>query len=120
MDNRIEKIQELVKDEEFVKELVTKGTAEDAQIFFEEHGVEMTLDEVRSIGELLDKVAKGEISEETLKKAADGELTEEELEAVAGGDLFCICFGLFVLAWTVLAGVASVIKMKEKGDKASF
>ena len=114
MDNRIEKMKELMNDEAFVKEMLAKETPEDAQIFFEEHGVEFTLDEVRSLYALLEKVANGEISEETLKKAADGELTEEELEAVAGGDAFCICFGLFVLAWTVLASVASVMKMKEK------
>ena len=99
MDNRIEKMQELMKDEAFVKEMLAKETPEDAQIFFEEHGVEMTLDECRGLYELLDKAANGEISEETLKKAADGELTEEEMEAVAGGEavtVIGICLvGLF-------------------------
>ena len=53
---------------------------------------------------MFDKVANGEISEETLKKAADGELTEEELEAVAGGiitllvgwGIAMICIGALV------------------------
>ena len=99
MDNRIEKMKELMQDEAFVNELVTKETPEDAQLFFEEHGVEMTLDECRGLYELLDKVANGEISEETLKKAADGELTEEELEAVAGG------------CWITALGVIAIVAL---------
>ena len=102
MDNRIEKIQELVKDEKFVKELVTKETAEDAQIFFEEHGVEMTLDECSRIGQMMEKVRNGEIDKESLMKTADGELSEEELENVAGGELFCaIVCGVILVALCV-------------------
>ena len=98
MDNRIEKMKELMQDEAFVNELVTKETPEDAQLFFEEHGVEMSLDEIRSIGEMLNKAIAGEISEETLERAADGELTEEELEQVAGGIVTEIAFCTVMVA----------------------
>ena len=98
MDNRIEKIQELARDETFIKELITKVTPEDTQLFYEEHGVEMTLDECSLIGQMIEKVKNGEIDKESLMKAADGELTEEELENVAGGEL----------VMGIIAGVAFV------------
>ena len=102
MDNRIEKIQELVKDKEFVKELITKATPEEAQIYFEEHGVEMTLDECRRIGQMIEKVKNGEIDKESLMKTADGELSEEELENVAGGEVFCaVVCGVILVALCV-------------------
>ena len=81
----INKIRELMKDEAFVKELLSKEEPEDVQALFEEKGVELSLDEIKEIGATLDKVASGEMAAEDVEKMAGGELTEDELEEVAGG-----------------------------------
>ena len=43
------------------------------------------MDEIMSIGGILNKLASGEITQEQVQKAANGELSEEELKHVAGG-----------------------------------
>ena len=81
----IEKFQELMKDEAFVKELLEQESKEDAQIFLEKNGVELSMAEVEEIEKAFEKIASGELSQDMLEKAANGELSEEELEEVAGG-----------------------------------
>ena len=100
MDARIEKINELMQSEDFAKELLSKQEAEEVQALFEENGVEMSLDEIRTIGALLDKVVSGEITAEQIEKAANGELSEEELAEVAGG----VVITGTVLAVSIIAG----------------
>lgn len=97
--SNIDKINELFKDESIVKELLSKKEPEEAQLFLEEHGVMMSLDEIMQVGEGLKKIAKGEVSSETVSKIANGELGEDELENVAGG--------LVPLVIPIIAGVAS-------------
>ena len=84
-----EKIQEALSDETFAKELFNMEKPEDVQIALEKKGIELTLDEIRQIGEYMLKVQNGEISQEQVQRMADRELSEDELEEVAGG------FGLF-------------------------
>ena len=95
MDNRIEKIQELMKNASFIKKLLGMENPEDVQDLFEDNGVALTLDEVKQIGLMLDKVFSGEITAEQLEQAASGELSEDDLEQVAGG--------------VILAGIATMI-----------
>ena len=100
MDNRTEKMQELMKNEEFVKKLITIENPEDVQVYFEDNGLEMTLDEVKELGTMLGKVVKGEVTAEQLEKSADGELSEDELKNVAGGSL--VAAGITILVGTAL------------------
>ena len=60
--------------------------SESAQEWFSNHGVDISLDEVKKLGELFAKIANGEITEKQLRDAAgsDGELSENELSEVAG------------------------------------
>lgn len=98
MDNK-DKIQELFSNSSFVKELFEKNSAEEAQEFLVANGLELSLEEVEELGNMLQKLANGEIAEETLKRAANDELTEADLEAAAGG------FGAFAaIAICALAG----------------
>ena len=85
MATNVEKMKELFSDEKLVREVLTIEKAEDAQAWFSDHGVELTLDEVNELGVVLNKIASGEVTEEQLKRAADGEMSEEELTQVAGG-----------------------------------
>ena len=80
-------LEEKFKDENFVKELLSQKTAEDAKACFEKNGIEVSLDEVKEAGEMLHKIASGEINAEDVEKMSSGELSEEELEEVAGGSL---------------------------------
>lgn len=76
MDERIIKIKELIADEAFVKELLGKVTAEDAQACFAAKGVDFSIDEINALAEKLNSY---------MKDSGDA-LSEEELEAVSGGD----------------------------------
>ena len=95
MDNKIEKLKEIFQDEALAKEVLSIDKPEDAQEWFDEHGVQLSLDEIKDMGGLCKKIASGEITEDTLQKASKGELTPEELETVAGGnDTDDFLFGL--------------------------
>jgi hypothetical protein len=80
-----EKLKEVLSDEAFVKKLLAMEKPEDVQDALEDKGVEMSLDDIKQIGEIIRKVQSGEISQEQLERAADGELSEDELEGVSGG-----------------------------------
>lgn len=84
MDNQ-ERIRELFNDAEFLKEFLSKCSAEEARTFLGENGVEMPLQEVEAIGEVFSKIASGEITDDQLEKIMNGELSEAELEQIAGG-----------------------------------
>lgn len=81
--NNKELISDLFKDDAFVKELLSKESAEEAQALLESRGAQVSLEDVKELGSVLEKAAKGEIDLE----AADGELSEEALSNVAGGEL---------------------------------
>ena len=72
-----EKLKELFADEAFVKELFSKETPEEVQKMFEEHDVDVSVEEIMEAREII------------LKKMDQGaenlELTEAELEEVSGG-----------------------------------
>jgi lactobin A/cerein 7B family class IIb bacteriocin len=93
-----EKFQEALSDEAFANKLFQMENPEDVQEALEEKGIELTLDEIRQIGELSEKIRNGEVSQEQVQSMADGELSEDELEEVAGG------FGIFAIIGIIIAG----------------
>ena len=80
-----DKLQEVLADEAFVKELLNIEKPEDVQIALEKKDIELTLDEICQISEFLKKIQNGEVSQEQLQSMSDGELSEDELEEVSGG-----------------------------------
>lgn len=72
--NKIEKVQALMNDTEFVKKISAMEDPEDVQKAFAEKGVDFTLDE---IGQIAEMVAGNE----------GEELTEGQMDAVSGGIL---------------------------------
>jgi len=76
-----ERIKEIFADEEFVKELFSKETPEEAQALLAEKEINMSIDELVKIKDLV--VAKLQAAE----NGEPAELTEEELADVAGGVL---------------------------------
>ena len=74
-----ERIKEIFSDEEFVKELFSKETPQEAQDLLAEKDIDVTVDEVVKIRNLLVKKAQA------AQNGESAELTEEELSDVAGG-----------------------------------
>ena len=81
----MQKLNEVLADEAFVKELLLMQKPEQVQEALEDRGVELSLDEIEKMGAFIRKVQAGEISKEQVQKMADGELSEDELEQVSGG-----------------------------------
>lgn len=70
----MEKLNELTNDKAFVEMMMSQETPEDVQRVFNEHGVPLTLDDVKRIGSAL-----AQMEEPT------SELSEDDLDSVAGG-----------------------------------
>ena len=87
MSGRLSGLKEIFENEELAKEVLSIEQPEDAQEWFNEHDVDITLEEVKELGSLISKISSGEISKDMLDKASSGEMTEDELENVAGGAL---------------------------------
>ncbi|MBE5837540.1 hypothetical protein [Butyrivibrio sp.] len=87
MGTKEEKIKEMLENEDLLKEVLAIEKPEDAQNWFSDHEVELTIDEIKAIGKLLSQILKGEVTTNELQRIADGELGEDELEAVAGGKM---------------------------------
>ena len=76
-----ERIKEVFSDEEFVKELFSKETPEEAQAILAEKDIDFSVEDLIKLREILvAKLQKSEGSEEV-------ELGEDELEDVSGGTL---------------------------------
>lgn len=71
-----EKIKALVEDQVFVNKTLSCQEPEQVQALFAENGVELSLEEVKAIGQGLAAMSE-----------SDGELNEDDLEGVAGGSL---------------------------------
>ena len=95
-----ERIKEVFSDEEFVKELFSKETPEEAQALLAEKEIDMSIDELVKLKDLVAaKLQAAENGEST-------ELTEEDLADVAGGVavLFAI-MGLVVVGVGVMMAI---------------
>ena len=76
-----ERIKEVFSDEEFVKELFSRETPEEAKALLEEKDIDFSVEDLIKLREILvAKLQKSEGSEEV-------ELGEDELEDVSGGTL---------------------------------
>ena len=76
--SKAEKLEELFKDEDFVKELAPTSNAAEAQAVFAAHGLELTAEEVKGISQQCAGCIK-KLEEN------DGELSENDLEQICGG-----------------------------------
>ena len=93
-----ERIKEVFSDEEFVKELFSKETPEEAQALLAEKEIDMSIDELVKLKDLVAaKLQAAENGEST-------ELTEEDLADVAGGVAV-----LFAIMGLVVVGVGMMM-----------
>ena len=75
MENK-EKLQQLMQNEEFLKEILVLETPEEVQQAFKENDVDISIEDLEKIKELIRK---------SMNK--NYELTEEELEEIVGGSV---------------------------------
>ena len=68
-----EKLNALMQDEAFVKDLLDQETAEDAQQFLAAHDIDMTIEELNAL------------QQKFSAQSEDGEMDDDQLEMVAGG-----------------------------------
>ena len=93
-----ERIKEIFADEEFVKELFSKETPEEAQALLAEKEIDMSIDELVKLKDLVAaKLQAAENGEST-------EITEEDLADVAGGVAV-----LFAIMGLVVVGVGMMM-----------
>ena len=96
-----ERIKEVFSDEEFVKELFSKETPEEAKALLKEKDIDFSVEDLIKLREILvAKLQKSEGSEEV-------ELGEDELEDVSGGTLtFIIAVIISVVVNAAFVGYA--------------
>ncbi len=78
LEDRNALIKALFENEAFLKSFYTLKNIEDVQELFSKNGVEISLEDLRSLGKAL-------TDNQRIIGDYEGELTEEELEDVAGG-----------------------------------
>ena len=76
-----ERIREVFADEEFVKELCSKETPEEAQALLAEKDIDVSVEDLAKIKDLIVKKAQA------IENGESAELIEEDLEDVAGGSV---------------------------------
>ena len=101
--SKAEKLEELFKDEDFVKELAPTASIAEAQAVFAAHGLELTPEEVKAISQQCAGCIK-KLEEN------DGELSEKDLEQIAGGALSVdnLMAG-FALGGAIIGGIVGTV-----------
>lgn len=116
MNENVAKLTELLKDEKNVKELFALRKPEEAQKWMSDHGVKMSLDEVKELGKAFNVLVQKTPEEiERLANSDDVELTDNELAEVSGGSILAAIAVVWAVAKTagvvigaLSAGVAGV------------
>ena len=99
-----ERIKEVFSDEEFVKELFSKETPEEAQAMLAEKDIDLTVEELIQLRELIIKKAQQTDDNE--------ELGDDDLEDVAGGSVILLSIAVYGIA---AIGVAAIIHVFSNG-----
>ena len=120
-ETQVKKVQELLGSQEFVKELTNTATIEEAQELFKSRGVETTEDELKMLGNLINKIRenKGELSQDELDSAVGGGVSSvaKKAEGVFIGGLGGLLGGGLVGAGV---GVGTAATMDYITDKTGF
>ena len=98
-----ERVKEVLADEAFVKELLSRETPEEAQALLAEKDIDVSIEELVKLKDLV--VAKLQAAE----NSESAELTEADLEDVAGGT-FGISVVIAIVGILYLCGSVTLIK----------
>ena len=98
-----ERIKEVFADEEFIKELFSKETAEEAQALLEEKDIDISIEELVKLKDII--IAKLQ----AVENGESAELTEADLENIAGGT-FGISVVIAIVGILVLCSGVTIVK----------
>ena len=98
-----ERIKEVFADEEFVKELFSKETPEEAKALLEEKDIDISIEELVKLKDII--IAKLQ----AVENGESAELTEADLENIAGGT-FGISVVIAIVGILVLCSGVTIIK----------
>ena len=93
------KLREVLSDEEYVKELLAMESEQQVQLSLEERGIELSLDQIRQIGEFVRKVQNGEVSQEQLEHMAGGSFLAFALTVIIGGAAIGGTMNAVIYSW---------------------
>ncbi|MBQ7283387.1 MAG: class IIb bacteriocin, lactobin A/cerein 7B family [Oscillospiraceae bacterium] len=102
-----ERIKEVFSDEEFVKELFSKETPEEAQALLEEKDIDFSVEDIIKLREILLAKIEQQASGE------EGELGEEDLEEVSGGVLPLFAVAAALAPLLILGGISGAVGIAE-------
>ena len=96
MNNSIEKVQEIMKDMDFVNALLELDAPEDVQAAFEKKGVNLSIAEIEQIGKAISESCDGdEISEDMLDNVSGG-IALETVIVIVNGDALAVKNGTVI------------------------
>ena len=98
-----ERIKEVFSDEEFVKELFSKETPEEAKALLEEKDIDISIEELVKLKDII--IAKLQ----AVENGESAELTEADLENIAGGT-FGISVVIAIVGILVLCSGVTIVK----------
>ena len=98
-----ERIKEVFADEEFVKELFSKETPEEAKALLEEKDIDISIEELVKLKDII--IAKLQ----AVENGESAELTEADLENIAGGS-FGISVVIAIVGILVLCSGVTIVK----------
>ena len=98
-----ERIKEVFADEEFVKELFSKETPEEAKALLEEKDIDISIEELVKLKDII--IAKLQ----AVENGESAELTEADLENIAGGT-FGISVVIAIVGILVLCSGVTIVK----------
>lgn len=87
----IKKLNEVLKDESFVKQLLQLETVNQVQQALADKGVNLTIEEIEAIKDIIQRYENDQLSEqekqqlETINTLNTDELSDNDLQAVTGG-----------------------------------
>ena len=119
-----QKIESLLKNEEFMKKILPMQTPEEVQAEFKKEGVELSIEEIEALGSIINKyLEKGgkPLSEDELENIAGGHDCSVQLAIVMGVELGVvggvIAAGAAAIGGTVMLGKWISKKYKNKKKK---
>ena len=98
-----ERIKEVFSDEEFVKELFSKETPEEAKALLAEKDIDISIEELVKLKDII--IAKLQ----AVENGESAELTEADLENIAGGT-FGISVVIAIVGILVLCSGVTIVK----------
>lgn len=105
----INKLKEVLNDQEFVEKLFGLENVNDIQNTLSEKGIDLSIEEIEATKDMLIRYQNNELTEQEKKiienaQTENDELNEDQLEAVTGGSFFIFMIVIAALSTTVLVG----------------